>query len=119
MWLALFCKVYIIHDCVYTSSLSRIWFFVTLWTIAQQAPLAMEFFRQEYWSGLPCPSPGESSRPRDLTWISCTAGGFFTYWAIRCQLGNIIKENKAQWDDKGAVGWGSIILDILGKRSDI
>ena len=30
---------------------------VTLWTIAKQAPLSMEFFRQEYWSRLPCPSP--------------------------------------------------------------
>ena len=29
-----------------------------LWTVAHQAPLSMEFFRQEYWSGLPFPSPG-------------------------------------------------------------
>ena len=28
---------------------------VTLWTVAHQAPLPMGFFRQEYWSGLPCP----------------------------------------------------------------
>ena len=33
--------------------------FVTLWTIALQAPLSMGFFRQEYWSGLPFPSPGD------------------------------------------------------------
>ena len=32
--------------------------FVTLWTIACQAPLSMGFSRQEYWSGLPCPPPG-------------------------------------------------------------
>ena len=31
---------------------------MTLWTAAHQAPLSMGFFRQEYWSGLPCPSPG-------------------------------------------------------------
>ena len=31
--------------------------FVTPWTVACQAPLSMEFFRQEYWSGLPFPSP--------------------------------------------------------------
>ena len=37
--------------------------------------------RQEYWSGLPFPSPGESSWPRDRTWVSCIAGGFFTNWA--------------------------------------
>ena len=31
---------------------------VTLWTVACQAPLSLEFSRQEYWNGLPCPSPG-------------------------------------------------------------
>ena len=30
---------------------------VTAWTVAHQAPLSMEFSRQDYWSGLPCPSP--------------------------------------------------------------
>ena len=34
-------------------------------SVAHQAPLSMGFFRQEYWSGLPFPSPGESSRPRN------------------------------------------------------
>ena len=34
---------------------------VTPWTVARQAPLSMEFSRQEYWSGLPCPSPGALS----------------------------------------------------------
>ena len=37
--------------------------FVTLWTIACQAPLYMGFFRQEYWSGLPCPPPGDLANP--------------------------------------------------------
>ena len=32
-------------------------------TVAHQAPLSMEFSRQEYWSGLPCPSPGDLSDP--------------------------------------------------------
>ena len=32
---------------------------LTLWTVALQAPLSMGFSRQEYWSGLPCPPPGE------------------------------------------------------------
>ena len=31
---------------------------VTPWTVARQAPLSVGFLRQEYWSGLPCPSPG-------------------------------------------------------------
>ena len=37
--------------------------FVTLWTVARQAPLSMRFSRQEYWSGLPCPSPGDLPDP--------------------------------------------------------
>jgi len=32
---------------------------VTLWTVACQAPLSMGFFRQEYWTGLPYPAPGD------------------------------------------------------------
>ena len=36
---------------------------VTPWTVAHQAPLSMEFSWQEYWSGLPCPSPGYLSNP--------------------------------------------------------
>ena len=35
----------------------------TLWTVAHQAPLFRGFSRQEYWSGLPCPSPGDLSNP--------------------------------------------------------
>ena len=37
--------------------------FVTLWTIALQAPLSMGFPRQEYWGGLPFPSPGDLPNP--------------------------------------------------------
>ena len=44
---------------------------LTLWTIARQAPLSMGFSRQESWSGLPCPSPGDLAnsgiRPRSPT----------------------------------------------------
>ena len=36
---------------------------VTQWTVACQAPLSMEFFRQEFWSGLPFPSPGDFPNP--------------------------------------------------------
>ena len=44
---------------VKVKALSCVRFFVTLWTVAHQAPLSMEFSRQEYWSGLPFPSPGD------------------------------------------------------------
>ena len=41
------------------------------------APLSMGFSRQEYWSGLPCPPPGGSSRPWDQTQVSCIGRRFF------------------------------------------
>ena len=41
------------------SFFDHVWLFATLWTIADQAPLSMGFSRQEYCSGLPCPSPGD------------------------------------------------------------
>ena len=44
-------------------SLSRVRLFATLWTVAHQAPLSMGFSRQEYWSGLPFPSPGDLPDP--------------------------------------------------------
>ena len=44
-------------------SLSCVWLFVTPWTVAHQAPPFMGFSRQEYWSGLPFPSPGELPYP--------------------------------------------------------
>ena len=42
---------------------SRVQLFAIPWTVAYQAPPSMEFSRQEYWSGLPFPSPGELPDP--------------------------------------------------------
>ena len=52
--------------------------FVTPWTVALQAPLSMGFSRQEYWSGLPFPSPGGLPRPGMEAVSPALAGGFFT-----------------------------------------
>ena len=49
------------YTCV--SSLSHVQLFVTPWTVAYEAALSMGFSRQEYWSGLPFPSPGDLSDP--------------------------------------------------------
>ena len=53
----------------------------TLWTVAHQAPLSMGFSRQEFWSGLSCPPPGNlpdpGIEPESLTYPAL-AGGFFT-----------------------------------------
>ena len=48
---------------VKVKSLSRVRLFATPWTVAYQAPQSMEFSRQEYWSGLPFPSPGDLHNP--------------------------------------------------------
>ena len=48
---------------------------------SHQAPLSMEFFKQEYWSRLPFPAPRESSWPRDWTCTSCIGRWILYYWA--------------------------------------
>ena len=48
---------------VKVNSLSSVQLFATPWTVAHQAPLSMGFSRQEYWSGLPFPSPGDLPDP--------------------------------------------------------
>ena len=56
-------------------AVSHVRFFATPWTVACQAPLSMEFSRQEYWSGLPFPAPGiEPTSFASPAW----AGRFFT-----------------------------------------
>ena len=55
--------------------------FVTLWTVAHQAPVSLEFSRQEYRSGLPCPPPGDLPDPGiEHTSLKspALADGFFT-----------------------------------------
>ena len=53
---------------IQVQSLIRVWLFATPWTVAYQAPLSMEFSRQEYWSGLPLPSPGDLPNPGVEPW---------------------------------------------------
>ena len=63
------------------SCVSHVWLCVTLWIIALQAPLSMGFSRQEYWSGLPWPSPGDlpDTGIEPLSLMSpALAGKFFT-----------------------------------------
>ena len=63
--------------CVHSQSLSHVRLFVTLWTVARQAPLPKGFFRQEYWSGLPFLSPGDLPSPGTERASPAFAGGFF------------------------------------------
>ena len=55
---------YLISACMRLCSLSGVQLFVPLWTVTPQAPLSMEFPRQEYLSGLPFPSPADLPYPR-------------------------------------------------------
>ena len=67
------------------SHFRRVQLFVTLWTVALQASLSIEFSRQEYWSGLPSPLPGDLANPgTELTSLTSPllAGGCFTTSAI-------------------------------------
>ena len=68
------------HACV-LNHFSHVQLFVTLWTIAHQAPLSMGFSRQEYRSGLPFPTPGNLPYPRigPMSFVSpALACGFCT-----------------------------------------
>ena len=63
---------------VHAKSLSRVRLFVTLWTVAHQAPLSLGFPREEYWSGLPFPSSGDLPNPGVKPASFALAGEFFT-----------------------------------------
>ena len=63
------------------SCFSPVQLFATLWSVACQAPLSMGFSTQEYWSGLPCPPPGDLLHPQiePVSLMSpALARGFFT-----------------------------------------
>ena len=76
--------------------------FATPWTVACQPPLSMGFSRQEYWGGLPCPSPGDLSNlgiePTSLM-SPALAGGFFT--------------TSASWEAHGS---GCSMLELRPRR---
>ena len=72
------------HQMCMLSCFSPVWLFVILWTAAYQDPLNMGFSRQEYWSGLPCPPPGDLLNPGIICCDPCIAGRFF----IKEPLGN-------------------------------
>ena len=64
------------HACML--SLSHVQLFVTPWTVVHQDPLSMEFSSQEYWNGLPFPSPRDLPNPGIELASSILAGRFFT-----------------------------------------
>ena len=78
---AVTCVVYLYIKVKVSESLSRARLSATPWTVAYQAPPSVGFSRQEYWSGLPFPSPGDLPNPGiELTFLMfpASAVGFFT-----------------------------------------
>ena len=64
-------RLTITRDC----TLSCVRLFAIRWTVARQAPLSMESSRPEYWSGLPCPPPGDlPAQGSDLHLLRCQEG---------------------------------------------
>ena len=80
------------------SCFSCVQHFGTLWTVAHQAPLSMGFSRQEYWSGLPRPPPGDFPDPGidpSSLMSSASAGGLYTTstaWETLLDENNFKKE---------------------------
>ena len=69
-----------VSSCV-LSCFNHVRLFVTLWTVAHQAPLSVGFSSQEYWSGVPCAPTGDLPGPGiepESHMSPALAGGFFT-----------------------------------------
>ena len=66
------------YMCVCVCVLSHVQLFAIPGTVAHQAPLSMKFPKQEHWSGLPFPSPGDLSDPGIEPGSPALAGGFLT-----------------------------------------
>ena len=69
--------------CAVLSHFSRVWLFAMLWTVTPQAPLSMGFSRQWYWSGLPCPPPGDL--PDSGTEPTCPASPALQVDSLPCE----------------------------------
>ena len=78
---------FILKNCIFiiqetsifpVQSLNCVWLLTSPGTVAHQAPLSIEFSKQEYWSGFPFPSPGDLADPEMVSASSALAGRFFT-----------------------------------------
>ena len=88
--------------------------FATPWTVAYQAPLSMGFPRQEYWSGLPCPPPGDLPNPGVKPMSPPLAGGFFTRVTRETQLCSCV-HLKLCWDFPG----GPVVKSLPPSAEDV
>ena len=71
-----------VHACMSIHRFSRVQLFATLGTVARQTPLSMGFSRQEYWSGLPRPFPGDLPDP-GMKPASLTSPAFYQFSSVQ------------------------------------
>ena len=84
-------------ELVMDREVSRVWLFATLWTVAYQAPPSMEFSRQEFWSGLPFPSPGSFAwKPFLNARLGVSAPHYGTQQISRMELW-VMKGGRVSW----------------------
>ena len=96
-------------------TLDHVQLFETLWTVAYQAPLSMGFSRQEYWIGLPCPSPGDLPDPGIKSTSPVLAGGFFiTELPRKPKPSGIVQLNKCEPPSFGFLPAHSILTAVRG-----
>ena len=94
-------------------SLSCVWLFATPWTVAYQAPPSMGFSRQEYWSGLPFPSPGDLPSST-FSKSSLNIWKFIVHVLLKSGLKNFEHYSASVWDESNcAVVWTFFGIALL------
>ena len=91
-----------INMCLLSLSPSCVPLFATPWTVAHQIPLFMEFSRQEYWSGLPFPTPGDLPNPGIKTASPALRGRFFT----------TVSPGKHEIDSSSQINWSEEVSSL-------
>ena len=93
--------VWIRKEVCVLSQLNRVWLFATPWTVAHQAPLSIGFPRQEYWSGLPCPLPGDlpnlGNESKSLVSPAFKSGFFTTSATWEALQKEVVRSKKRGW----------------------
>ena len=95
--------------------LSCVWLFATAWTLAHQAPLSVDSSRQEYWSGLPFPSPGDLPHPGlpEIAKVDSLPQSHQGSPFINWRKNHICDETKALWPGHSLSGWHAVSFLLL------
>ena len=112
------------------SCFSSVWLCATLWTIAHQAPPFIRFSRQEYWNGVPLPSPGWGTKIPEIPWHSQKIKGFLNKYILKAFI-QWVKEDSCyfancwfnyffkNWKDCHKMDFSGTLADVLRQSSII